>query len=96
MSKLTPLDDRLIVEPISEDEKTASGIFIPDTGKEKPQRGKVTSAGPGKFNDNGERRPMTVKEGDIILFTKYAPNEIKVDGQELFVLNESDVLAIVS
>lgn len=95
MANIQPTSDRLVVEPL-EEETTASGIIIPDTAsKEKPQKGKVIAVGPGRIGDDNERIKMEVAEGDIVLFTKYAPNEIKVDGKELFVLNESDVLAIL-
>lgn len=95
-STLRPLEDRLVVIAEPEVEKTASGIIIPDTvTKEKPQRGEVIAAGPGKFNEEGKRMPMEVKVGDIVLFTKYGPTEVKVDGKELLILNQSDVLAVV-
>lgn len=95
MAKIVPTADHLVVEPAKE-ETTASGIIIPDTAsKEKPQKGKVIAAGPGKVGSDNKKIPMEVKEGDTVLFTKYAPSEIKVDGKELLVLNESDVLAIL-
>lgn len=95
MANIQPTADRLVVEPL-EEETTASGIIIPDTAsKEKPQKGKVIAVGPGRIGDDNERIKMEVKEGDTVLFTKYAPNEIKVEGKELYVLNESDVLAIL-
>ncbi len=95
MAKIVPTSDHIVVEAI-EEETTASGIIIPDTAsKEKPQKGKVIAVGPGKVGDDNERIPMEVKEGDTILFTKYGPTEVKVDGKELMVLNESDVLAIL-
>jgi len=95
MAKIQPTADRLVVEPL-EEETTASGIIIPDTAsKEKPQKGKVIAVGPGRTGDDNERIPMEVKEGDTVLFTKYAPSEVKVDGKDLLVLNESDVLAIL-
>ncbi|MBD3327784.1 co-chaperone GroES [Candidatus Peregrinibacteria bacterium] len=95
-SKLRPLDDHVIVEAVSEEETHASGLIIPDTvSKEKPQKGKVLAVGPGKFNDEGERIPLDVKEGDTVLFTKYGPTEIKIDGKELLVLSSSDLLAVV-
>ncbi len=93
---LKPLNDHLIVKPISKEEKTTSGIILPDTvNKEKPEQGEVIAVGPGKLTDSGTRLPMSVKQGDKILFTKYSPNEIKVDEQEYLVLKEDDVLAIV-
>lgn len=94
--KLRPLEDRLVVEAMEENEKTVSGIIIPDTvSKEKPQKGKVLAVGLGKFDNNGKRVPMEIKVGDIVLFTKYGPTEVKVEGKELLVLNQSDVLAVL-
>ena len=95
-SKLRPLEDRIVVEAVDEMEKHSSGIIIPDTvSKEKPQKGKVLAVGPGKFDDDGKRIPMDVKVGDVVLFTKYGPTEVKVDGKELLILNLSDVLAVL-
>jgi chaperonin GroES len=94
--KLKPLGDRLIVRAIAEEETTASGIVLPDTAKEKPQKGKVLAVGDGKINeDTGKRTPLDVEEGDEVLYSKYGGTEIKVDGEELLVLRESDVLAKV-
>jgi len=94
--KLKPLGDRLIVRAIEEEETTASGIVLPDTAKEKPQKGKVIAAGDGKVNeDTGKRTPLDVKEGDEVLYSKYGGTEIKIDGEDLLVLRESDVLAKV-
>ena len=94
--KLKPLGDRLIVRAIEEEETTASGIVLPDTAKEKPQKGKVIAAGDGKVNeDTGKRTPLDVKEGDEVLYSKYGGTEVKVDGEDLLVLRESDVLAKV-
>ena len=94
--KLKPLGDRVIVKAIDEDETTASGIVLPDTAKEKPQRGKVVAAGEGKWDEDGEKRiPLDVAEGDEVLYSKYGGTEIKVDGDDLLVLRESDVLAKV-
>ena len=93
--KLKPLGDRLIVQAIEEEETTASGIVLPDTAKEKPQRGKVLAVGDGAINDDGERTPVDVAEGDEVLYSKYGGTEIKVDGEDLLVLRESDVLAKV-
>ena len=92
--KLKPLGDRLIVQAIEEEETTASGIVLPDTAKEKPQKGKVIAVGDGPIED-GERRPLDVSEGDEVLYSKYGGTEIKVDGEDLLVLRESDVLAKV-
>jgi len=93
--KLKPLHDRIVVKRMEEEEKTAGGIIIPDTAKEKPQQGKVIAAGDGKIREDGSRTPLTVKEGDRILFSKYAGTEIKVEGDELLIMREDDVLAIV-
>ena len=94
--KLKPLGDRLIVRAIEEEETTASGLVLPDTAKEKPQRGKVVAAGEGRYDDNGTNRiPLDVAAGDTVLYSKYGGTEIKVDGEDLLVLRESDVLAKV-
>lgn len=95
---LNPLHDHIIIEAVDPREAaTASGIIIPDTAhNEKPQQGKVTAAGPGKLLDTGARAPMSVKVGDIVVFKKYAPDEVKVGGVEYLVISESDVLAIVN
>jgi len=92
---LKPLGDRLIVKAVEEDEVTASGIVLPDTAKEKPQRGKVLAVGDGKFED-GQRVPIDVSEGDEVLYSKYGGTEIVVEGEDLLVLRESDVLAKVT
>jgi chaperonin GroES len=95
--KLKPLGDRLIVQSIEEDETTASGIVLPDTAKEKPQRGKVLAVGDGKVAEDGkERIPLDVSEGDEVLYSKYGGTEITVEGDDLLVLRESDVLAKVT
>jgi chaperonin GroES len=95
--KLKPLGDRLIVSAVDEEETTASGIVLPDTAKEKPQRGKVLAVGDGKLaEDSGQRIPLDVSEGDEVLYSKYGGTEIKVDGEDLLVLRESDVLAKVT
>jgi chaperonin GroES len=94
--KLKPLGDRLIVKPIEEEETTASGIVLPDTAKEKPQKGKVVAVGDGKWDEDGEKRiPLDVAEGDEVLYSKYGGTEVTVEGDELLVLRESDVLAKV-
>ncbi len=92
---LQPLGDRLIVEVLEEEETTASGIVLPDTAKEKPQRGRVLAVGPGERNDKGELNPMDVAVGDEIIFSKYGGTEIKVGADELLILRETDVLAKV-
>jgi chaperonin GroES len=93
---LQPLGDRLIVEVLEDEETTISGIVLPDTAKEKPQRGRVLAAGPGSRNDKGELIPMEVAEGDEIIFSKYGGTEIKLGADEILVLRESDVLAKVT
>ena len=93
--KIKPLGDRLVVERIEQDEKTAGGIIIPDTAKEKPKQGKVLAVGPGAKDENGKRIPMDVEAGDIVLFTQWAGSEIKMDGKEYLVLKESDVIGII-
>ena len=92
---LKPLGNRVVVEPLEEEEVTASGIVLPETAKEKPQKGKVLAVGPGERNEVGERMPLDVSEGDTVLFAKYAGTEIKMDGKKLLILRESDLLAIV-
>ena len=92
---LQPLGDRLIVETLEEEETTASGIVLPDTAKEKPQRGRVLSVGPGSRNDKGEIVPMDVSVGDEIIFSKYGGTEIKIGADDVLILRESDVLAKV-
>ena len=93
--KIRPLDDRVVVEPIAAEEKTAGGIVLPDTAKEKPQRGKVVAVGSGKLLDSGERATMSVAVGDEVIFGKYGGTEIEVDGEEVKILRESDILAKV-
>ncbi|MFN2215766.1 MAG: co-chaperone GroES [Anaerolineales bacterium] len=92
---LKPLGNRVVVEPIEQEEMTAGGIYVPETAKEKPQQGKVLSVGPGDRDENGKRIPMDVKVGDKVLFAKYSGTEMKLDGKKLLVLRESDLLAIV-
>jgi chaperonin GroES len=91
--KIKPLDDRVVIEPLEAEEKTAGGILLPDTAKQKPQRGKVIAAGPGKLSDSGTRTALAVKVGDEVLYGKYAGNEVEVDGKEFKILRESDILA---
>ena len=92
--KIRPLSDRLVVRRTQEEEKTKGGIIIPDTAKEKPLEGLVVAVGAGKTLKNGKRAPLEVKEGDKVLFGKYSGTEVKVDGEELVLLNEDDVLAV--
>jgi chaperonin GroES len=93
--KFKPLNDRVIVTRVEREQKTAGGIIIPDTAKEKPQEGKIVAAGPGKLDDKGNRIPMEVKEGDRILFSKYAGTEIKINGVEHIFMKEDDILAVI-
>ena len=93
--KIRPLQDRVIVKRIDEEEKTAGGIIIPDTAKEKPQQGKIVAAGKGKVNDDGKVTPLDVKVGDKILFGKYSGSEVKLDGDELLIMREDDILGII-
>jgi len=95
MASIRPLDDRVVVEPLESEEKTPGGIYLPDTAKEKPQKGKIIAVGPGKMLDNGERSKMPVKKGDIVLFAKFGGTEVKMGDKELLIMRESDLLAIV-
>ncbi len=95
-SKLIPLGDRVVVRPKQREEVTKSGIVLPDTAKEKPQEGEVIAVGPGRVLDNGTRLPMELKVGQTVLYAKYAGTEVKVDDEELLILREPDVLAVVS
>ncbi|ASV76550.1 Heat shock protein 60 family co-chaperone GroES [Thermogutta terrifontis] len=91
--KLRPLDDRIVVEPLEAEETTPGGIVLPDTAKEKPQRGRVLAVGPGRLLDNGKRTEMSVSVGDEVIFGKYAGTDIEIEGKEIKILRESDVLA---
>lgn len=91
--KLQPLADRVLVKPIEKEEKTKSGIYLPDTAKEKPQEGKVLAVGPGKISEDGKRIAMDLKVGDTVIYAKYGGTEIKIDDDELIILRESDILA---
>ncbi|HHX01663.1 MAG TPA: co-chaperone GroES [Firmicutes bacterium] len=92
---LKPLGDRVILKVLEAEEKTASGIFLPDNAKEKPQQGRVLAVGPGKYNDKGELIKLQVKEGDVVIFAKYAGTEVKYQGEEYLIVKESDLLAVV-
>jgi chaperonin GroES len=92
---LKPLGDRVVVEPIEQEETTASGIILPETAKEKPQRGTIVAAGPGARDDQGKRVALDVTPGDVVLYAKYAGTEFKVDGKKLLILKESDLLAVI-
>ncbi|MEK7649072.1 MAG: co-chaperone GroES [Patescibacteria group bacterium] len=94
--QLKPLGDHIIVEPLSSQEMTKSGIILPETAKEKPERGTVIAVGPGKILDNGQRAPMDVQVGNVIVFKRYSPDEFKFENKEYLILSQSDVLAIVA
>ena len=93
--KLRPLGDRVVIAPVAREEVTKSGIVLPDTAKEKPQEGIILAAGPGKILDDGKREQMDVKEGDRVLYSKYAGTEFKVDEEELLIVSQKDILAVV-
>ena len=93
--KIKPLGDRVLIKALEREEKTKSGIVLPDTAKEKPQEGRVLAVGSGKVLDNGTKVPLEVKVGQKVIFSKYAGTEVKVDGEEMMILNERDVLAVV-
>ena len=93
--KLRPLGDRVVIKPTARDDMTKSGIVLPDTAKEKPQEGTVLSAGPGKILEDGKREPMDVKVGDKVLYAKYAGTEFKIEGDDLLIVSQKDILAIV-
>lgn len=96
MVKIKPLADRVVIKPISVEEKTDSGIVIPETAeKERPEQGKIVAVGPGRVLENGKIQPPSVKKGDIVLFTKYGPNEVKVNNVEYLIAKEEDILAIL-
>ena len=93
--KIVPLNEKIVVERVEAEEKTAGGIVLPDTAKEKPKQGKVLATGEGKALDSGKRAPFQVKEGDRVLFTSYAGNEVTIDGDEYLIMTEDDILAVV-
>lgn len=93
--KVVPLNDKLVVKRVEAEEKTAGGIVLPDTAKEKPKQGKVLSVGDGKLLESGQRAKFQVKEGDRVLFTSYAGNEVKIDGEEYLIMSEDDILAVI-
>ena len=94
--QIKPLEDRILVEVLDAETKTASGLVIPDTAKEKPQEGKVVAVGPGRFDEDGDKRiPLDIKVGDVVIYSKYGGTEVKYDGQEYLLLSARDVLAIV-
>jgi chaperonin GroES len=91
--KLQPLADRLVVKPIEKEEKTKTGIYLPDTAKEKPEEGEILAVGPGRLSEDGKRIPMDVQVGDIVIYARYGGQEIKIDDEDLIILRESDILA---
>jgi chaperonin GroES len=93
--KIRPLSDKVLVERVEAEAKTVGGIVLPDTAKEKPQRGKIVSVGQGKLLEDGTRREVQVKKGDLVLFTSYAGTEIKIDGKEYLIMDESDIMAVI-
>ena len=93
--KLVPLEDRVVVKLVEREDKTSSGIVLPDTAQEKPQKATVVAAGPGKYDNNGKLVPMPVKKGDLVVFAKYSGTEVKVDGEEYLVLRASDILGVL-
>jgi len=93
--KIRPLQDRVMVKRLEEEQKTAGGIIIPDTAKEKPQKGEIVAAGPGKRNEDGKIQPLDIKKGDKVLFSKYAGTEIKVEGDELLIMREDDIMGVI-
>ncbi|MBH8599547.1 MULTISPECIES: co-chaperone GroES [unclassified Thermoactinomyces] len=92
---IKPLGDRVVLEPVEKEEKTASGIVLPETAKEKPQEGRIVAVGTGRIDEKGSRIPLEVKEGDLVIFSKYAGTEVKYGEKEYLILRESDILAIV-
>jgi chaperonin GroES len=93
--KLVPLEDRVVIKQSEAQEKTVGGIILPDTAKEKPQRGKIIAVGPGKMNDKGKRNEMSVKKGDEVIYSKYIGNEIEISGDKYVILHENDILGII-
>ncbi len=93
--KVKPLQDRVLVERLQEEEKTKGGLFIPDSAKEKPMQGKVVAAGSGRITEDGKKMPLDVKVGDVVLFAKYSGNDVKIDDKEYLIMKEDDILAIV-
>ncbi|ABK18027.1 co-chaperone GroES [Syntrophobacter fumaroxidans] len=93
--KVRPLHDRIIIRRVEEEETTAGGIIIPDTAREKPQQGKVVAAGKGRLLENGILTPLAVKEGDLVLFNKYSGTDVKIEGEDLLIMHEDDVLGII-
>jgi len=96
VTNIKPLGDRVVIKALEKEERTKSGIVLPDTAKEKPQQGKVLAVGTGKVLESGQKVPLEVKEGDTVIFSKYSGTEIKIDGEDVLILSERDILAIVS
>src|SRR5215831_92764 len=94
--RIRPLDDRVVVEPLEAEEKTTGGILLPDSARQKPQRGRVLAVGPGKLNDNGTRSALAVQKGDEVIYGRYSGNDIEVDGREIKIMQEGDILAKVT
>jgi chaperonin GroES len=94
--RIRPLDDRVVVEPLEAEEKTAGGILLPDTAKQKPQRGRVVAVGPGKLRDNGERMALAVQKGDEVIYGRYSGSDVEVDGKDIKIMREGDILAKVT
>jgi chaperonin GroES len=92
---IKPLQDRVLVQPLESDEKTAGGIIIPDTAKEKPQEGKIIATGPGKMTEDGTLMPLEVKKGDRVLFGKWSGTEVQIDGEDMMIMNESDIMGVI-
>ena len=92
---IKPLQDRVLVQPLESDEKTAGGIIIPDTAKEKPQEGKIVATGPGKKTEDGTLMPLEVKKGDRVLFGKWSGTEVQIDGEDMMIMNESDIMGVI-
>ena len=92
---IKPLEDRIVIQQLAAEQVTASGIVIPDSAKEKPQEGEVVAIGPGRIDDNGNRVPLDVNVGDIVIYSRYGGTEVKVDGEDLLIINETDILGIV-
>lgn len=93
---IKPLEDRILIQPLEAETTTASGLYIPDTAKEKPQQGEVIAVGPGGRDEQGKAIPMGVKEGDVVLFGKWSGTEVKIDGEDLLIMKESDIMGIVA
>ncbi len=96
MASIKPLEDRILIQIVEAEQTTSSGLIIPETAKEKPQEAKVIAVGPGRIDDKGNRIPLDVKEGDVVIFSKYGGTEVKYDGQDYLILSARDILAVIS